>query len=264
MPSTTLSPSSRTSLQPVIDAIILARRQGQAAAAAGYDGALSTTDQAYAVQAAVAHEFDWFGANVPGCWKSGGPNRETALTHAPLPPAGVWNSPAAAGAFPFHQRGIEAEVALRLGRDIDQATAETLDETSASALLDAMTVSIEIVDSRWQECMKAPALMRLADLQCHGALVLGEWRPWQALDWARQACRVEIGDRPAVDRRGTHPMGSPAWCLPAWLRHATRHGQVVPAGTVVTTGTWVGILEAQAGERVLVTFEGIGSAQVQL
>jgi 2-keto-4-pentenoate hydratase len=264
MSSTLLSTPSQASLQPVIDALVLARREGRAIAAGGYDGALSTADEAYAVQAAVARELDWFGADTPSCWKSGGPNREAVLTHAPLPPAGVWNSPATAGAFPFHQRGIEAEVALRLGRDVDQAAAETLDETSASALIDAMTVSIEVVDSRWQECMQAPALMRLADLQCHGALVLGEWRPWQARDWAQQTCRVEIGDRPAVERRGTHPMGAPAWCLPAWLRHATRHGQVVPAGTVVTTGTWVGILEARAGERVLVTFEGIGSAQVQL
>ncbi len=74
-------------------------------------------------------------------------------------------------------------MALRLGRDVDQATAAGLDEAGASALIDAMAVSIEVVDSRWQECMQAPPLMRLADLQCHG--------------------------------------------------------DVVPAGTVVTTGTWV-------------------------
>lgn len=256
--------SSQTTLQPVIDAIVLARRQGRTTAAAGYDGSLATADQAYVVQAAVAQELDWFGAGFPPCWKSGGPNREAVLTHAPLPPAGVWRSPAAAGAFSFHQRYIEAEVALRLGQEVDQATAATLDEADASMLLDAMAVSIEIVDSRWQESMKAPALMRLADLQCHGALVLGDWHPWQARDWKRQTCRVEIGNRPAVERCGTHPMESPTWCLPAWLRHATRHGKTVPAGAIVTTGTWVGILDARAGERVLVTFEGIGSAQVQL
>jgi 2-keto-4-pentenoate hydratase len=258
------SSSFQAELQPVINAIILARRQGRTAAAAGHSGALSTADQAYAVQNAVAAALDWFGPDVPAFWKSGGPNREAVLTHAPLPPAGVWRSPAAADTFLFHRRGIEAEVALRLGRDVDSTLAVGLDQTGASALVDAMAVSIEVVDSRWQECMQAPPLMRLADLQCHGALVLGEWHPWQTRDWAQQACRVEIGDRPVVERRGTHPMGCPAWCLPAWLRHATRHGDVVPAGTVVTTGTWVGILDAQAGERVRVVFEGIGEAQVQL
>jgi len=38
----------------------------------------------------------------------------------------------------------------------------------------------------------------------------------------------------------------------------------LPKGTVVTTGTWVGILDAQPGERVEVVFEGVGQASVQL
>ena len=46
--------------------------------------------------------------------------------------------------------------------------------------------------------------------------------------------------------------------------HATRDGGVVCAGTVVTTGTWVGVLDAAAGERVRVEFDGIGEAEVLL
>ena len=49
-----------------------------------------------------------------------------------------------------------------------------------------------------------------------------------------------------------------------WLRHATRDGRVLGAGTVVTTGTWVGVLDAAAGDLVQVEFDGIGSAEVQL
>ena len=64
--------------------------------------------------------------------------------------------------------------------------------------------------------------------------------------------------------RGSHPLGDPAWLLAVWLQHATRHGETVPAGTVVTTGTWCGMLPAQAGERVQVNFEGIGAAEVHL
>jgi 2-keto-4-pentenoate hydratase len=36
------------------------------------------------------------------------------------------------------------------------------------------------------------------------------------------------------------------------------------AGTVVTTGTWVGILTAGEGDLVSVEFPGIGRASVQL
>jgi len=39
---------------------------------------------------------------------------------------------------------------------------------------------------------------------------------------------------------------------------------LIGAGTVVTTGTWVGVLDAAAGDLVQVEFDGIGSAEVQL
>jgi len=219
---------------------------------------------AYAVQDAVARALGWFGDAAPRHWKSGGASRTAVLTHAPLPPGGVWASPADARDVPFALRGIEAEVALRLGQDVDAATAAVLDVAAAQQRVDAMCVSIEVVDSRWTDALAAPALARLADLQSHGALVLGAWQPYAARDWSAQTCRVVVGTRAAREFRGTHALGEPCFVLPAWLRHATRHGQVVPAGTVVTTGTWCGLLEAAAGESVEVTFDGIGHAALRL
>lgn len=219
---------------------------------------------AYAAQDAVARAFGWFDDEPARYWKSGGPSREAVLTHAALPPPGVWTSPAQAGAWPFHLRGIEAEIALRLARDVDPALALRLDLAQATELVDAMCVSIEIVDSRWSEGLAAPVLAKLADLQSHGALVLGAWVPFAPRDWAAQPCRVEIGVQPPVERRGTHSLADPAFVLSAWLRHATRDGRSVAAGTVVTTGTWVGILHATAGDLVSVEFAGIGRASVQL
>jgi 2-keto-4-pentenoate hydratase len=225
---------------------------------------LPDADAAYAVQNAVAHALGWFDG-VPRHWKSGGASLATQ-THAPLPPQGVWASPADARAWPFTTaRVIEAEVALQLARDVDAALAATLDLDAARALVDAMCVSIELCDTRWQDGFTAPALNRLADLQSHSALALGAWVPFTpARDWTSQPCRVQIGAQPAAEFRGTHSLGDPAAVLPAWLRHATRGGHTLPAGTVVTTGTWCGALTAQAGDAVEVTFDGIGQARVQL
>ena len=250
-------------IDAVIDALLNARRTLGAIDDTPLAHAVPTADDAYLVQAAVANELGWFDAGVPVHWKSGGASRTAVMTHAPLPPAGVWASPADARAWPFNWRVIEAEIALRLSRSVDAALAATLDMESAAALIDAMTVSIEVVDSRWKQNFKAPALLRLADLQSHGALVLGEWVPFAARDWLAQPCRVQIGEQ-AHEFRGTHSCGDPAWVLPAWLRHATREGDTLPAGTVVTTGTWCGALEARAGERVSVTFDGVGRAEIQL
>ena len=127
-----------------------------------------------------------------------------------------------------------------------------------------MAVSIEIVDSRWQQARDAGALLKLADLQSHGALVLGEWQAFAQRDWPHQACTVQVGNAAPKRFRGTHSLNDPVWLLPLWLRHVTRHGATVPRGTVVTTGTWCGMLEAHKGDKVRAVFEGVGEAEVQL
>jgi 2-keto-4-pentenoate hydratase len=245
----------------IANTLVQARRSGQVADATRV--AIKDAAQAYRVQALVAQAMGWDDGTPPRHWKAGGPGRDATLTHAPLPPAGVWPSPADASAWPFHWRGIEAEIALRLGQDVDPALAQGLTPEAAPALIDAMAVSIELVDARWAQALQAPALHKLADLQSHGALVLGEWQPLRAVDWATQRCELQIGTALQVFT-GTHSLNDPTWLLPQWLRHATRHGAVLPAGTVVTTGTWCGLPLAQAGDAVRVRFEGIGEAQVQL
>jgi 2-keto-4-pentenoate hydratase len=256
---------TRADLRTLTDALITARRDPAQAAPLVLASALQDADEAYAVQAATAAALGWFdtsGPDAPRHWKSGGPSRSAVLTHAALPPAGVWASPADATRTPWRLRGIEAEVALRLGEDVDRKRAADLDVEQARALVDAMCVTIEIVDSRWATGLDAPPLAKLADLQLHGALVLGAWLPFDAArDWSAQRCEVRIGEQVHAFR-GTHSLADPAFVLPAWLRHATRNGQTVRAGSVVTTGTWCGILQAQAGDTVSAHFDGIGSVQV--
>ena len=256
-----------TEIQTIAQALVQARGTRQPAGAAAYVPA--DAEAAYAVQDATAQALHWFDAerqagSAPRHWKSGGPSRQAVATHAPLPPQGVWPSPADASAWPFQFRVIEGEIALRIGRDVDAVRAASLQPQEAPGLVDAMCVSIELVDSRWAEGLQAPALCKLADMQSHGALVLGDWQPFVARDWSTQCCRLRIGNAPVREFTGSHAMGDPCYVLLAWLRHATRHGQTVRAGTVVTTGTWCGMPQAAAGDPVLVEFPGIGSAAVQL
>jgi 2-keto-4-pentenoate hydratase len=252
------------SVQAVAAALLQARRDRRPVDAAPLAQSVPSAQDAYAVQDAVARAFGWFADGAARHWKSGGPSRDKELTHAPLPPGGVRSSPADLRDLHFNVRMIEAEVALRLKRQVSAADAAGLDPATGHELVDAMCVSIEIVDSRWQDMKQAPALVKLADLQSHGALVLGAWQPFARRDWAAQACTVTIGGNEPKTFRGTHSLGDPAWLLPLWLKHATRHGDTVPAGAVVTTGTWCGLLEAQAGDRVRAVFDGIGEAELQL
>jgi len=249
----------------LVAALASAWREGRALEAAEWQGSVADAAQAYGVQARVAAATGWFGGvEVPGHWKSGGPSRDAVLTHAPLPPGGVRTSPAQFADMHFNAPGIEAEIALRLGESITPERAAALTPQNAAAVIDAMTVSIEIVDSRWQDPAQATALLRLADQQSHGALVLGAWQPYVARDWAAQACEVRISASEPARFTGTHTLGDPAWLLPVWLQHATRDGATVPAGTVVTTGSWVGVLPVARGDAVVVEFPGIGRAEARL
>jgi 2-keto-4-pentenoate hydratase len=256
--------TSNQSAAAVAQALLAARRDRAPIPSTLVTASLATAEDAYAAQDLVLREIAPDTAARPRWWKSGGPSREATLTHAPLPAAGVWASPAAAGDWHFNVRLIEAEIALRLASDVTPARAAALTPESARELVDAMAVTIEVVDSRWQQFAAAPALLKLADLQSHGALAVGAWVPYVARDWSAQGCSVTIGSNPAREFRGTHALGDPAWLLPTWLRHATRHGATVPAGTGVTTGTWCGMLPAQHGDLVTVRFAGVGETSVQL
>ena len=264
MSASMVESADHTDAKVVADALLRARREGRPVDASALAATLYDATGAYAVQELVARALQGPSTDFPRFWKSGGPSRDAVLTHAALPANGVWTSPADARAWHCNMRLIEVEIALRLGREVTAAEAARLTPATAASLVDAMAVSIELVDSRWQQGVQAPPLLKLADLQSHGALVLGNWQPFSPRDWAHQECTVRIGARPIERRRGTHALGDPLWVLPEWLRHLTRKGAVVPEGTVVTTGTWCGVLPAASGDLVVACFEGVGQASLQL
>lgn len=247
----------------LVDALTAARRGGTAITSEGWQAAVPDADTAYRAQDAVAAALGWFPDDSPRHWKSGGPNREAVLTHAPLATPGVRSSPADFSDIAFQRRGIEGEIALRIGRTVTPEMAASITHETAIELVDAMAVTIEVVDSRWSDGAREFPLLKLADSSLHGALAVGAWVPFEARDWANQTCRVTIGQE-VVERTGTLSYVDPAWPLPQWLRHLTRDGRSVPAGSVVTTGTWCGILPANPGDKVKVEFPGVGAAELQL
>jgi len=255
-----------SSLGPVTSALLQACRGGPAADDARLSPLVTSVQEAYRVQEALVRALDTVPASSPTakCWKSGGPSRKQPLTHAPLPCVGVRRTGSNMAGLHLRSPAVEAEVALRLRIDVGPLEAATFSHRDASAVVDAMCVSIGVVDSRWINGRHAPPLLKLADMQSHGALVLGEWKPFEERDWSSQRCRVRVGMSDWMEFEGTHSLRDPAWLLPIWLRHATRDGATLPAGTVVTTGTWCGLLDAAMGERVEAEFPGIGASACQL
>lgn len=235
---TSTSPS--TPIDALISALVGAHRSGTALDAQAWAPAVQTEAQAYAVHDGVAAALGW----PPTRWKSGGASPQGPFSHSPVAPV--------AGR---QLLGVEAEVALRLARDVtSEDAAGPLDD----GLIDAMCIAVECIASRWDQALDAPALLRMADFQSNAGLLLGSWQPWRALDWARLAWQLDLPGQPRVERQGGHSLANPAGVLPAWLRHATRHGGTVRAGTVVTTGAWGGVHLSAGSPHGTLAIEGLG------
>lgn len=218
---------------------------------------------AYAAQATLARELQWLVPGRPQFWKCGGGSRTAALGQSPLAPQGVREVRGLRHGGDFGDLrlfGAEAEIALRLGRDVTPAMAAELQPGQTGSLIDAMCVAVEWISSRWSNGMKADPLLRLADAQSHGALALGPWLAWDASrDWRQQPCELQVGDAAPLAGNGGHGLDDPAWVVAHWLRMATRDGLTVPAGSVVTTGAWRVALDLAPGTTVTARYEGLGA-----
>jgi len=246
-------------------ALVAARHTGVAADASPWSATHLAAEDIYRIQDKVAQEMGWSDApGQPTFWKGGGPSVGAEATFAPLPRPWVRPAPGPFRTQDFHRIAIEIEVAFRLARDVDAPDLASRAVHDPASFLDAMAVSIELVDSRWQGHVAAPSDLRQADLQSNGALVTGDWTPLRPVDWAAQVAHLEIDGKAVGSYTGAHPAGDPLWFAPQWLAHAVaRHGSLAE-GSVLTTGSWCGLVWLEGRAEVTARFDGIGEARLTL
>lgn len=253
-----------TSPQALAEALAQCWRDGSRLDAALWS--IADEAAAEAVHAELIERLHWQPSGQPQFWKCGGSSRSGPFGHAPLAPAGVRE--ASDGQADLHDLsliGAEAEIALRLARDVTPEEARALRLGEGEALIDAFCVAIEGLASRWQQGMSADPLLKHADCQSHGGMAFGEWQPWRrGHEWAKQSCELQINDDAPLAGLGGHGLDDPAWVIVPWLQAATRHGATVKAGSAVTTGSWRVALKLKAGDRATARFAGLGQLRVLL
>ena len=221
---------------------------------------LTDDDQAYAVQDALMARL----GQVAG-WKVGASSNTVEPNAAPLPASVMKHTGAALGLASQAMRLIELEVAVRLRSDLLPGERWLSPAEVMDAVQDVLPV-IEIVDSRLVEGRAAPATARLADLQSHGALVLGprsQMDP-RALDLTGLRTRLWFDDALVTDVTGGHTAPD-IWRLIAWLaRHAQARGRALRAGDIVTTGSCTPPVIASEGARVTGEITGLGRLDLTL
>jgi 2-keto-4-pentenoate hydratase len=214
--------------------------------------------EAYAIQDATLAVIGPIGG-----WKVGalGPGQEPIC--APLPAAGLVPSGAALRGSAWHLRGTEAEVAFRLGADLPpRAWPYTRDEVARA--IESVLPVIEVAETRLADWLDADPSALVADLLCHGGLVLGEPEAFDAawFDLKRTEVVMRFDEQVVAHTIGEHTHPDVGGLL-VWLaNHCMARGAGLRAGQIVTTGSCTGMLFASQGTAVHVEVAGLAPLRV--
>ena len=215
---------------------------------------------AHAIQDAVTgllkDEIRAYKANAP---VAGDPNSHGL--RAPIYAANTRVSPARFPVSEAPQCGVEGEVAFRFRQDLSpRATAYTREEVAAA--VDACA-AIEVVTSRYADPDAASAHDKLADCISNGGFVYGaNVTDWRALDLPKLKVKLTVNGETVLEQVGGHPIGDPLGVAVAFVEMMRTAGGV-KAGQFITCGSCTGIRYLKPGDTCVVTFDGLGSAELQ-
>ena len=214
-----------------------------------------TEEQAYLIQRAIMAELGAIGG-----WKVGSPRPDGPINCSPLPAKGIQDSPGKAP--PLGLRAVEAEIAVRLNRDLP-AREEAYTEADLLPAIESAHPAIEVLSGRFANPDAVDVLSGLADSGSHGGLVLGPAiANWEAVDYDSERVRVMVDG--VEMKAGLGNPGGPMLRLLLWMANTgTRWAGGLRAGQVVTTGSWTGKDVVAPGVDVRVAFAHCGEAAVR-
>jgi len=214
-----------------------------------------TEAAAYAIQQALAAEL----GGIAG-WKVGSPDpTATHFTCAPLPAGTVFDGVVT---IEGSDRGVEAEIAVRLGRDLPaRETPYSRDEVRAA--IATAHPAIEVLETRFSDPAAAGPLQALADSLSNHSLVLGPAiADWDKIDLAAETVRLLV-DGVEIKSGAANP-GGEMLRLVVWLANeGARWAGGLRAGQVITTGSWTGKDYTKPGADVMARFARCGAATLR-
>jgi 2-keto-4-pentenoate hydratase len=210
-------------------------------------------DGAYLAQLALLRRM---GAGIGG-WKVGAKSSDGPVQGAPLPLPCIHPNGATLRRADFAVLGIELEIMFRFGRDLAPGPAALTDAQVLDCVA-AVGASVEIVASRLEGWPDVPKPLQLADLQNHGALVVGEMVGYDAgIDFLAPPARLAFNGQAIFDGAGSNPAGDPRRLLHWVVAQCRRQGMTLSAGTVITTGSYTGMVFPTAPGVVTGTIAGL-------
>jgi len=223
---------------------------------------LKTTslEEAYFVQDAMARILQPEGFLD---WKVGAPNPDATPLFAPMIRAWVGKDGGTFTGKRYRLRGLEAEIAFKIGKDLlPRATAYTREELIGA--IESCHPAIEELESGFTVPANVARFTMFSDLQVHGGFVPGPAvDDWQKIEIAKESVALTIDGNIEVVRTASNTAGTDLLRLVLYLVNegAARTGGL-KRGAWVTTGSWTGNTFARSGSRVGVRFSTAGAVSL--
>ncbi|MGC2164225.1 MAG: fumarylacetoacetate hydrolase family protein, partial [Silvibacterium sp.] len=200
-----------------------------------------------------------------GGWKVGALAPDATPVFSAMP---LWGGYAASGSrISSHfkrLRGVEAEIAFLLGKDLPPRAHPYTREEVAEAIASAHP-AIELLESAYLDPDKVDRFSMIGDLQMNGGFVHGAAVPdWKSYNLTQESVTVTIDGMVRFEGKASNPAGTDLLRLVTWLANegSYRTGGL-HAGPWITTGSWSGKSPASAGSTVEVRFSSFGEVNLR-
>ncbi|WP_345815603.1 2-keto-4-pentenoate hydratase [Paraburkholderia sp. PREW-6R] len=220
----------------------------------------ATADAAYAIQHEILQQGD---ARIGG-WKIGAKAASGPIQGAPLPHVDLHADGARLPRSAFAPLGLELEIAFRFNRLFEPSTAP-YDDATVVASIGSVGATIEIVASRYAHWPDVDKLAQLADLQNHGALIVGEFSPYRDdFPFEAPSLHFSFDGHDVVESAPANPAGDPRRLLTWLVNHATSRGVTVTPDMVITTGSYTGMFFPRKAGTASGRIEGLAPVSLTL
>ena len=216
-----------------------------------------TLEEAYFVQDLMLQAL-----GKAGGWKVGAPAPDATPVYAPMPAIGFANSGERIAKQFRRLRGVEAEIAFLLGKDLPPRAAPYSREELVNAIASCHP-AIELLESGLLDPGTAHWLTAIADLQSNGGFIAGPpIARWKDFDFENEVAQMNVDGFVRVEN-GKNAAGGDLLRLVLWLANEgqSRTGGLL-AGQWITTGSWTGKILADSGSVALARFPQLGEVSV--
>lgn len=253
--SNAMNPFDLTDIHALADALIAARKDRAALVPSSL--ALPRHDQdAYRVQQTVMQKL---GAEAVA-WKVGAPNAETTPNCAPI--FALHHAGAPIRVEP--STGVEVEIAFKLAKGFEASRTKPT-RAAVEADISSAHIAIEVCASRLKDQLKAPPLLQLADNGNNlGLIVSAATVDWRAIDPKTLVTHAVANGTTIAQTTAGHTTGDLVGLLTWLVGHCVTERGGIAAGSVVTTGSWMGIRWVDTPADVRAVFDGIGELVARL